>query len=50
MVPAPSSTHYQLDSITCIVQAALVILQDFVLLYIPPPAAALKPPKGNALV
>lgn len=50
MIPAPKSIHCQLDSITYIVQAILVILQDFVLLNILPPAAALKPLKGNGLV
>lgn len=50
MIPAPKSIHCQLDSITYIVQAILLILQDFVLLNILPPAAALKPLKGNGLV
>lgn len=49
MTPAPKSTHCQLDSKPYTVQAVLVILEDSVLLILPP-AAALKPPKGNALL
>lgn len=49
---APKSTHCQLDSKSYTVQAVfvLVILEDSVLLNILPPAAALRPLKGNALL
>lgn len=47
---APKSTHWQLDSKSYTVQAVLVILEDSVLLNILPPAAALRPLKGNALL
>lgn len=50
MTPAPKSTHCQLDSIPYTVQAVSVILKHSVLLNILPPAAALKPLKGNALL
>lgn len=50
MTSAPKSTHCQLDSKPYIVQAVLEILEDSVLLSILPPAAALKPLKGNALL
>lgn len=47
---APKSIHWQLDSKSYTVQAVLVILEDSVLLNILPPAAALRPLKGNALL
>lgn len=50
MTPAPKSTQCQLDDKPYTDQAVLVMLEDSVLLSILPPAAALKPLKGNALL
>lgn len=50
MIPAPKRIHYRRDSITCIAHTILVIRQDFKLLSTLPPAAALRPLKGNSLV
>lgn len=50
MIPAPKHIPYWRDSITCMVHTIWVIRQDFKLLSTLPPAAALKPRKGNSLV